>query len=200
VQDAVARVASTRDALLMTEFGATENQQILATAIRRADQSMVPWLEWAYCGCSDPTTSGPGAQQAIVLDPAKPPRGANLNLPTLRTLVEPYPQVIAGTPLSWGFAPSSRTFTLRYSTARADRHGRFAAGSVSEIATPALVYGGRYRAVVAGGVVISRLGAGVLRVASCRRAQTVSVTVTPRAARARASHGSCRLRTRSSRA
>jgi hypothetical protein len=36
---------------------------------------LVPWLEWAYCGCSDPTTTGPGTKQAIVVDPREPPRG-----------------------------------------------------------------------------------------------------------------------------
>ncbi len=96
--NALARVAKTGDALLETEFGATTNPQILVPAVQRADRNMVSWLEWAYCGCNDPTTSGPGAQQAIVLDPSKPPRGSNLNLPTLRILVEPYPQLVAGTP------------------------------------------------------------------------------------------------------
>jgi endoglycosylceramidase len=177
--NALARVAKTGDALLETEFGATMDAQVLVPAVQRADRDMVSWLEWAYCGCSDPTTSGPGAQQAIVLDPRKPPTGSNLNLPTLRILVEPYPQLVSGTPVSWGFAPATKTFTLRYSTARANGHGRFPAGSVTEIATPALVYGGRYSVGVSGGAIVSRRGASVLRVAACRAAQAVSVTVRP---------------------
>ena len=190
-RNALARVASTHDALLETEFGATTDSQVLLPAVQRADRNMVSWLEWAYCGCNDPTTSGPGAQQAIVLDPAKPPRGENLNLPTLRILVEPYPQLISGTPLAWGYDPSSKAFTARWSTARADGHGRFARGAVTAIATPAFVYAGRYRATVSGGVVVSPRGAPVLRVAACRRASTISVTVRPAAARARWRPGSC---------
>ncbi len=193
--NALARTAKTGDALLETEFGATMNPQILEPAVQRADRNMVSWLEWAYCGCNDPTTSGPGAQQAIVLDPGKPPRGSNLNLPTLRILVEPYPQVISGTPLSWGFDASSRTFSFRYSTARASGHGRFAAGTVSDVATPPLVYGGRYSTVVSGAEVISHRGASVLEIASCRGAQTVSVTVRPTGR----SRESCRPRARAGR-
>src|SRR5207302_3900744 len=131
-------------------FGATNIATDLASMVALADRNMVPWLEWAYCGCSDPTTAGPGTTQAIVIDPSKPPTGANLVLPTLRALVEPYPQVISGTPRSWGFDPGSRTFSFRYAVVRATRHGRFKRGAVTEIATPALVYGGHYAARVKG--------------------------------------------------
>jgi endoglycosylceramidase len=149
---------------------------------------MVPWLEWAYCGCSDPTTSGPGDKQAIVRDPAKPPTGTNLVDPTLHALVEPYPQVVAGTPSSWGFDPSTKTFSLRFSTARASAPAqRFATGSLTEIATPSLVYGGSYGARVTGGAVVSKPGAPVLQVAQCHGAQSIAVTVSPTGA----SHGSC---------
>ena len=48
---------------MMTEFGAT-NLAAISTAWSRArDRFMVPWLEWAYCGCHDPTTSGPGTSR-----------------------------------------------------------------------------------------------------------------------------------------
>ncbi len=184
---AVAHSASTHDALMETEFGATNDIPYLNEMVARADRFMVPWLEWAYCGCSDPTTSGPGTKQAIVIDPSKPPAGSNLELPTLRALVEPYPQVVAGTPTAWNFTRASRTFRLTYSTGRAGRPSRFGAGSVSEIATPALVYAGRYSVSVSGGVPLSRRGASTLRVASCRGARTVTVTVAPGSGR----HGSC---------
>ena len=186
--NALARVAKTGDALLETEFGATTNPQILVPAVQRADRDMVSWLEWAYCGCNDPTTSGPGAEQAIVLDPNKPPRGSNLNLPTLRILVEPYPQLIAGTPRSWGYDSASRTFSFRYTIARASGRGRFPAGSLTEVATPRFVYGGRYAAQVTGGAPVSRRGAPMLVIASCRGARTIAVTVRPTGR----SRGSCR--------
>ena len=193
--NALARVAKTSDALMETEFGATTNPQVLVPAVQRADQKMVSWLEWAYCGCNDPTTSGPGAQQAIVLDPKKPPTGSNLNLPTLRVLVEPYPQLIAGTPLAWAFNSTSQTFTLKYSTARASGHGSFGRGAVTQVATPAFVYAGRYAVRVSGGAILSRRGASLLQIGACRHAKSVTVIVT----RSGRSHGSCRLGARAGR-
>jgi endoglycosylceramidase len=176
---AVAHSAQTHDAVMETEFGATDDIPYLDEMVARADRFMVPWLEWAYCGCSDPTTSGPGAKQAIVIDPSKPPVGSNLELSTLRALVEPYPQVIAGTPRAWSFARASRTFRLRYSTVRAGGRSRFRSGAVTKIAAPGLVYGGRYFVSVEGGYAVSRRGAATLRIASCRNAGTVTVTLTP---------------------
>jgi endoglycosylceramidase len=188
--NAVKHVAGTGEAVMETEFGATDDTAYLTDMVQRADRFMVPWLEWAYCGCGDPTTSGPGDKQAIVRDPSKPPTGANLVEPTLHALVEPYPQVVAGTPASWGFNPSTRVFSLRFSTSRAGASAsaaRFATGSVTEIATPALVYAGRYGARVSGGAVVSKPGASVLQVAQCPGASSISVTVTPSGR----SHGSC---------
>jgi endoglycosylceramidase len=195
VNNALAHSARTGDALMMTEFGATNETDILSAVVKADDRAMVPWLEWAYCGCHDPTTSGPGNRQAIVADPARPPRGSNLIMPTLRALVEPYPQIVAGTPLSWRFDDATRTFSFSYSTARAQRRGRFGKGWVSEIVLPRLVYGRRYAARVSGGAIVSRRGSPVLRIAACRRAPTITVKVSP----AGRNHGSCRIRARARR-
>jgi endoglycosylceramidase len=188
--NAVGRVAATGDALMETEFGATNNVAYLRDMVARGDRYMIPWLEWAYCGCEDPTTTGPGAKQAIVINPAKPPTGSNLELPTLRALVEPYPQIVAGTPRSWGFDRATRRFTLRYSTARASGSGRFGLGALTEIATPRLVYRGRYAVQVTGAAIVSRRGASVLRLATCPPARTITVKVVP----AGRSHGGSCLR------
>jgi endoglycosylceramidase len=185
--NAAARVSQTHDASMLTEYGATNSAPDLVSMLALADRNRVPWLEWAYTA-HDPTTQG-GDSQAIVRDPRKPPTGANLVLGTLRALVEPYPQVVAGTPQSWRFDLASKTFSLRYSVSRASGSGTFRAWSVTEIATPALVYGRSYAAHVAGGAIISARGASLLQIASCRGAQTVSVTVTPGGR----SHGSCRI-------
>jgi endoglycosylceramidase len=176
---ATGHVAASGDALMETEFGATNNIAYLNDMVARGDRYMVPWVEWAYCGCEDPTTTGPGTKQAIVIDPSKPPKGSNLELPTLRALVEPYPQLVAGTPRSWGFDRATRTFALRYATARAGGSGRFGFGAITEIATPPLVYGGRYAAQVTGGAIVSPHGASTLLVATCQRAQTITVKVLP---------------------
>ncbi|HEY2436735.1 MAG TPA: cellulase family glycosylhydrolase [Solirubrobacteraceae bacterium] len=174
--NALAQVTQTHEALMMTEWGSTTDVAYLADMVQRSDRDMVPWLEWSYCACQSPTDTG---QPGIVADPSKPPTGSNLISGTLRALVEPYPQVIAGTPLSWGFTAGTKTFSFRYSTARASGHGRFARGSLTEIATPALVYGGRYAVQVSGGAIASSRGAGVVLLAACRGARTITVTVRP---------------------
>jgi len=184
--NALGHVAGTGEALMMTEFGSTTDVAYLDDMLARADRDMVPWLEWSYCLCRSPTDTG---QPGIVADPSKPPSGSNLVLGTLRALVEPYPQVIAGMPLGWSFDRGSRVFSLRFSTARVGGRNRFRVGSITEIATPAMVFHGRYTAVVNGGRVASRRGAGVLEVASCRGARTISVSVRP--SRSGRSRGSC---------
>ncbi|MBV9310161.1 MAG: cellulase family glycosylhydrolase [Solirubrobacterales bacterium] len=196
ISDAITHSRGTGDALLMTEWGATDETDLLSAMVTRDDSAMIPWIEWAYCGCKDPTTSGPGDKQAIVRDPSKPPRGANLVTGTLRALVEPYPQVIAGTPQRWHFDSHTRTFTFSFSTTRASGRRRFGKGWITEIAMPRLVYGGRYSARVSGAAIVSRRGARVLRIAACRRARKITVTVRPGRRRSR---GSCRIRARARR-
>jgi endoglycosylceramidase len=142
-----------------------------------ADQHMVPWTEWAYCLCHDPTTTG--QDQGIVQEASSPPSGANLNSATRDALVEPYPQVIAGTPLSWGFDRESATFSLSYSTQAADGTRSFRSGAVTQIATPKLSYPNGYAVQVSGGRTVSRPGAKLLRVASCPAAKEVAVTAAP---------------------
>lgn len=185
--DALAHVRSTNEAVLLSEFGATNAVGDLSGMVARSDSAMTPWLEWAYCGCRDPTTTGPGTREAIVIDPSKPPRGPNLEPSTLRALVEPYPQLISGTPEAWAFDRTSATFRLVYATARPGRQGAFPAGSVTEIAAPALVYPRGYGVRVRGGQVVSARGTSVLEIAACQGARHIAVTITP----SRGRRGSC---------
>jgi len=174
--NAVAHVERTREALLLTEFGSTPAAGDLTGMVARADRQMVPWLEWSYCPCDDPTGATP---DPLVDNPFKAPAGDNLGGLALRTLVEPYPQLIAGTPRGWGFDAATRTLRFRYVSARARDRGRFPAGSITEVATPRFVYPLGYAARVSGGRIVSRRGAGVLEIALRPGTKTVSVTVTP---------------------
>ncbi len=180
------RSAATGDSLLLTEFGATDAADVLGTMVARADRTMVGWQEWHYCGCDDPTTSGPGSTQALVLDPAKAPEGANLKTAKLQLLSRPYPQAVAGTPRGWSFDPGSRRFHLVYGTARAGG-GSLGPGATTEIVLPRRQYPSGYGAEVRGGAVRSAPGANPLVVQACRGADDVDVVVTPGAV----SHASC---------
>ena len=174
------RSATTGDALLLTEFGATDDRGSLLGVLGLADQNMMSWQEWHYCGCDDPTTTGSGDKQAIVLDPAKPPAGENLKTSTLDALTRPYPQAVAGTP-GLVVRPRQQAVHGSWTTRRPGAGaGAFGAGAVSGDRAARAPVPGRLRAGRARRR--DRLGAGaaVLRVAACAGADKVAVTVVRR--------------------
>jgi endoglycosylceramidase len=182
--NAASHATRTGEPNLLTEFGATDDAILLGKMVARADRNMVGWQEWHYCGCSDPTTSGPGDTQAIVLDPSRPPTGSNVKSAKLAILSRPYPQAVAGTPESFGFDPDAHRFDLRYRTTRAGG-GALASGALTEIALPARQYPRGYDVAVEGGSVRSRPGAATLQIAACAGAGEVGVNVTPGTGRVR---------------
>ena len=184
MQNAAAYVARTGEGTFMTEYGAVTDTAALDHMVTLADAFRVPWTEWSYCTCRDPTGA---PNEGMVVNPRRPKRGANLVPSILRSLVEPYPQVVAGTPSSWAFNRATRTFHLAYTTARAAARGRFPAGSLTQIATPQLVFPHGYSVRAVGGAIVSGRHARVLVIASCRRSRSIRVTVAPGAG----SHGSC---------
>jgi endoglycosylceramidase len=159
---------------LMTEFGATSDTGNLSEMVGLADKYRLGWTEWAYTG-NDKTSTSPDGQ-ALVLDPSKPPTGANVVTATLYALAEPYPQLVAGMPVSYSFAGG--VFDLSYRTARAVGPGRFPGGSVTTIAVPGIQFPNGYQVQVSGGRVVSARDARVLRIASAAGAARVQVTVT----------------------
>src|SRR5919108_1143689 len=166
----------TGDALLMTEFAATDDLSIVKRVIELADERMISWQQWHYCACDDPTTSGPGIQ-ALVGDAAQPPAGTNVNDQKLLVSSRPYPQAVAGTPENYGFDDATKEFHLDYSTARADGSGNFPAGSQTEIFVPSLHYPKGYAVEVEGAQVTSAPGASLLTLQSCGTGRvTVRVT------------------------
>ncbi len=184
-ENAQKHIASNREAEFMTEFGDPTDYGDNALIVSRADQNMVSWTNWAYCTCGDPTG---GANEGIVKNPRAPKTGQNPVRPDLDSIVEPYPHIIAGTPRSYGYTHKTKTFRLSYSTARASGTGKFPAGSVTEIQTPAFDYPSGYAAHVSGGAIVSAKHASVLEVASCPGATHVAVTVAP----GNGASGSCR--------
>lgn len=174
--NAAAFVARSGDGSMMTEFGATTGARDLHQMVSLADHYMVSWTEWAYCYCGDITGS---LTEGMVDHPVKAKRGANLVRSILDSLVEPYPQVIAGTPRSWGYDHSTRMFSFTYTTRKASGSGSFPAGSVTQIAAPRLDYPNGYVTKVKGGIVVSPPGAPVVWVASSPGATLVTVSITP---------------------
>lgn len=175
--NADAHSSQTGDAQLLTEFGATDGTSVLSSVVADAAQYKVGWLVWAYCGCDDPTTSGSPATEGIVVNPQLAPSGSNVHQAMLAALAVPHPELVAGTPQSYGYDTSTSTFTLNYRTERADGTGAFPAGAITTVAVPAIQYPSGYQVAVTGAKVVS--AAGILELASCPGATQVSLTVQP---------------------
>ncbi|MCZ4497216.1 MAG: endoglycoceramidase [Thermoleophilia bacterium] len=99
---------------VLTEFGASDDLVDIARVAALADRNMTSWHYWHYGGWGDHTTTGgTGTTQGLFED--------DLDRTTLKpgkadVLVRTYPQAVAGTPISYGFAPSrpDRRFVLSY--------------------------------------------------------------------------------------
>jgi endoglycosylceramidase len=178
-QNAEAQSKRTGDALLMTEFGATDDLAALNRDVMLSDEHMMSWFEWHYCACQDPTTTGPGNQQALVIDPAKPPTGENVKLDKLKVLERSYPQAVAGTPKSWSFDPETHAFHLAYSTT-APHGDRLPRRTKTVVSTPRIQYPDGYKIEVDGAKRVSRRSSRLLRLKRNRGAGEVELAVRPR--------------------
>lgn len=170
LSNAVARSAATGDALLETEFGASMDASRMTALVTQYDQSMMPWMYWSYTRHIVALAS-----DGTLLAPTDP----NVNKPLVDALARPYPQLVSGTPLSWSFDPSTKVFTMRYSTSRADGGGSFSAGPETDVAVPAVQYPNGYGVAVEGGTVRSMPGDALLKVSACPGASLVTVTISP---------------------
>jgi endoglycosylceramidase len=177
-QNADKEAKQTNRALLLSEFGATDDLATLNRVTGLADDHMVSWLEWAYCGCGDPTTSGPGDVQAIVQDPKKPPTGSNVFHGKLAALDRPYPQAVAGTPKSYSYDPAAKTFTLRYSTKAPDGK-RLGKGVRTVIYAPRIHYPHGYDVTYNGSEGIQYSRARELTFRNPPGTRSVTVKITP---------------------
>ena len=167
--------AASGEVPLVSEFGATSDTAELNSITRMADANRMGWLNWAYCECGDPT--GAGSAESLVYDVHKAPVGANVNMGNLRALDVPYPMVVAGTPQSWGFDPTTLAFHLTYSTTSPT--GRSLARALTIVHVASLQYPHGYRVGVTGARVVSETG-DTLVLQSARGASTVTLTIAPR--------------------
>jgi endoglycosylceramidase len=166
----------TGDALLLSEFGATDDLRTLSRTADLADRNMMSWHYWAYYG-RDPCCERP--EEGVVHDLSRPPVAGNLKEGKLAVLERPYPRAVAGTPARFRFEPETRTFDLVYSTAAAGG-GPLAEGLETEVYLPDRHYREGYEAKVEGARIVSDPGAGVLRLVASPRNGMVAARVSPR--------------------
>ncbi|MFL5823199.1 MAG: cellulase family glycosylhydrolase [Solirubrobacteraceae bacterium] len=152
-------------ALLDSEWGATNDPQVVRRQTGEFDDDMLGDVFWDYRNLIPNVQAHPG--------------GRNVDPALLAALDRPYPRVIAGTPLGWHWDPPTDTFTLRYSTRLPDR--RSADGLVTQVYLPRLRYPHGYRVVLAGATV-ARSGPTALELRNRTGAKAVRLTVTARAA------------------
>ena len=177
--NARAHAAATGSGLLLTEFGATTRSDVLDAQTDLAMRNRVGYQFWAYTG-GDPTTAGPGNEQALVFDPTKAPTGDNVDWAKLRSVAVPHPDRVAGVPADYAYDRAAGRFTLRYDTGRADGSGAFPAGATTTVAIPQVAAPAGYAVHVTGGHVTSAADAPTLSIAADAGASRVEVTVTRR--------------------
>ena len=77
--NALRRSAVAGNALMLTEFGATDDLSDLGRIVADADSDQISWIEWAYCGCGDPTGTIPPSIEGLVSNPRLAGTGSNVD-------------------------------------------------------------------------------------------------------------------------
>ncbi len=169
----------TGDALVLSEYGATDDTAVLRAhrQARRPSHGLLAGVALLRVQRPDDQRARrrPGSGQGS----GSPPRGANVFRNKLKALARPYPQAIAGTPLRFSFQPTTRRFKLVYETKRANGHGRFRRG-LTDVFVPKIQYPRGYRARVRGGSLSRASTSRHLIVHAKPGAKRIAVRVAPR--------------------
>jgi endoglycosylceramidase len=162
-------------ALLLSEFGATDDLRKLSQTVELADRNMASWQYWAYFG-RDPCCERP--EEGLVHDVGDPPAGANVKRDKLDVLARPYPRAVAGTPRRWSFDRQKRSFELEY-VPRPPAGIELDDGAETDVYLPARHYPDGYEVAVEGAEVVSESNDPILRLVSTRVGRPVGVRVFP---------------------
>ncbi len=174
------QAAASGDALLLTEFGATDDSGRLTAVLDAADRAMVGWLQWSYFN-EDPCCARPHEGLVHRLD--VPPGPDTVKAGKLAILARPTPVLVDGTPLGWSWDADDGRLRVRWSTTRVRPVGagspraEAAASRVSVIQVPAAAVPGRWSVTVTGGRVISKARDRSVRIRADRDASSVTVVV-----------------------
>ncbi|AXQ31673.1 endoglycoceramidase [Solimonas sp. K1W22B-7] len=156
---------------LLTEFGATDDLDVLRQVATLADEHLAGWHYWQYKNWQDPTTESQGSgSQSLFTDDADL---GSVKTDKLRILSRSYPQATAGIPQSLSFDPDSGEFNYRYIPRTAQ--------APTEIYVPvALHYPQGYTLEVTGARSLSAANAGLLKLENLPGATEVVVRIVKR--------------------
>jgi endoglycosylceramidase len=153
------------DAIVATEFGATNDVATLHRLTAAFETRLVPWIFWAW-------------DENLIVDKSLPPDEDNIRSAVAEALARPFATATNGTPTSAFFDPDSRLFAASWTTTLPD--GRPAPGDLpTTITVPRRAYPDGYTAEVIGGRVLSAPCAAVLQVAQEGGVAEVEVLVSP---------------------
>ena len=146
---------------IVTEFGANIDPVAdLPAILKQFDSRQISWTYWNF---RTSQLTGVGENEGdLLLDPALPPTGSNIDQVKLAALVEPYPQVIAGTPISYSYDPSSNIFNFTYSALSTDRCSNSSPKLLTEVYIPKSKYPNGYNVQVTGAEILSKKNAQLL--------------------------------------
>jgi endoglycosylceramidase len=153
--------------VLITEFGASTDPELLQRHVQMYDDAMVPWLFWAY-------------NENIVSEREQPASLEVVNdLDAVRALVRPYPSAVAGVPTGWSWDPEAMRFELTYDTAGLEG-AELAADATTEVQVPALAFPDGYEvASLQGATVTSEPCAPLLTLVAEDGASAVALELGP---------------------
>lgn len=132
-------------ALLLSEFGATDDLRNIARVCAIADRSMISWQYWAYFN-EDPSAARP--EESLLRDLGRPRSAPNLDEAKAEVLSRPFPRAVAGTPLAYSFDPRLPEFRLSYAPSPAG--GGRGPGEPTEVFLPLPVFGDDYAIELSG--------------------------------------------------
>jgi endoglycosylceramidase len=161
---------------LLGEFSGDDANDDNAAMVDRVGQQFLSWAAWMYYTArSDPANL---RGQGLLRDDNKPGSRHNAKPGKLAAFEVPYPQAIAGTPVSSAYDRSTHRFVLVYRT-RAVPGGVLAPRTATRIFVPRLVYPHGYRMSVQGARRTSKPDSQYLRLLARSGVGTVRLTVQP---------------------
>jgi endoglycosylceramidase len=157
--------AARGDAILVTEFGATNDTGAIRRLTDAMDTRLVPWIFWTW-------------DEHLIIDKRQPPAPDNVRVAVLEALARPYASATSGTPASFAYDPDTRVLDYAWTATRPD--GTAAPADLpTTIVVPPSAYAAGYAAEVDGGQVRSEPCAAILAVTNDAGAARVSVRVAP---------------------